>query len=175
MWSNTDVRKLSSARIEEYFAEHLSVRVRTLLAHYRMTHERGTSKDRTYSGDVGQLEACYLASLVSGRTVLNLVGVGKDRKGLAPFSFKPDDIGADDLGGKLCTFPLPPADDDLFSNFLRMADKAAAHFTTPVLHPWNRSHEAILRIYDYAKVHLYDATGRSALSVWYQSRLRSLT
>jgi hypothetical protein len=159
--------KLSSAQIEEYFAKHLRVRVRTLLAHYWMTHERGTGKDKSYCGDLGQLEACYLASLVSGRIILNLVGIGKEPKGLKPFLFKPDDVGADDLGGKLVTFPLPAADDDLFSGFLRMADKAAAHFTTPIDHPWERSHEAIVRIYDYAKLHVYNATGRSVLPVWY--------
>lgn len=159
--------KLSSGQIEEYFAEHLPVRLRTLLAHYRMTHERGTKKDKSYRGDLGQLEACYLASLVSGRTILNLVGIGKSANGLKRFKFKPDDITAEDLGGMLVAFPLPPADDDLFTSFLKMADKAAAHFTTPMQHPWEQSHEAILRIYEYAKLHVYDATGRSALPVWY--------
>ena len=66
-----------------------------------MTHEPGTGKDKSYRGDLGQLEACYLASLVSGRTILNLVGIGKDANGLKPFVFKPDDIAADDLG-ELC-------------------------------------------------------------------------
>lgn len=141
--------------------------MRTLLAHYRMTHERGTRKDKSYSGDLSQLEACYLASLVSGRILLNLVGIGKDQNGLKPFSFKTDDVTAEDLGGTLVPFPLPAEDAGLFVGFLRMVDKAAAHFTTPLDHPWERSHEAILWIYDYAKRHLYDATGRSVLPVWY--------
>lgn len=166
--AETVMGKLSNEQIKEYFDVHLPVRLRTLLAHYRMTHERGTDKDKPYDKDLGELEACYLASLVSGRIILNLVGIGKDRKGLLkPFDFKNDDVTADDLGGKLVTFPLTPEDRDLFEAFLKMADKAAAHFTIPIHHPWWRSHEAILRIYDYARRHLYEATGRPVLPVWY--------
>lgn len=159
--------KLSDDHIEEYFALHLPVRLRTLVAHYRMTHDRRTGKPKSYGGDLGQLEACYLASLVSGRTILNLIGVGRDSKGLKDFSFKNDDVRAEDLGGTLVKFPLPTTDSDLFTGFLRMTDKAAAHFTIPIQHPWDQSHEAILRIYDYARFHLYDATGRQMLPIWY--------
>ena len=51
--------------------------------------------------------------------------------------------------------------DDLFRNFLIMADQAAAHFTLPVNHDWSKADEVILRIHRHLKVNLYDPTGRA--------------
>ncbi|MCL4783506.1 MAG: hypothetical protein KJZ70_10770 [Bryobacterales bacterium] len=161
--------KLNTADIKDYLEIHLPVRVRTLLAHYRMTHERGTESDSRYTGDLGQLEACYLASLVSGRILLNLVGIGiaKDGQGLVKFRFHGSDVGADDLGGSLVSLPLPETDEELLGGLLRMANKAAAHFTTPERHAWQRSHNAILLVHRYVDRHVYQPNGRLILPIWY--------
>lgn len=42
-----------------------------------------------------------------------------------------------------------------------MADKGAAHLTTPMKHPWEETHIAISRICYYLRVHLYDAAGKT--------------
>jgi hypothetical protein len=154
--------KLDAVQIETYFEIHLPPRVRGLSAHYRMTHKAGTTVPKEWDGDLGQLEACYLASLVNGRMFLNLIGVGKDKNGaLKPFSFEDDDVSAEDLGGKLLDVSkLTLEDNELFRVFIRMADKAAAHFTLPFDHPWERSHEAILRIYQHVNANLYEPAGR---------------
>ena len=154
--------KLDARQIETYFEINLPPRVRGLIAHYRMTHEPGSTVPKAWRGDLGQLEACYLASLVNGRMFWNLMGVGKDRDGaLKPFRFENDDVSAEDLGGKLLDVPgLTVEDDELFRVFIRMADKAAAHFTLPFDHPWERSHEAILRIYQLVSANLYEPAGR---------------
>lgn len=160
--------KLDTGLIEAYFEIHLPPRVRAMIAHYRMTHEPRTSIDKGWNGDLGQLEACYLASLVTGRTLLNLIGIGKDKNGIPKaFTFEPDDVSAADLGGKLLDVSrLSPADDELFRGFLRMADKAAAHFTLPFAHPWERSHEAIFRIHHHLNAHLYGPAGKVIVPVW---------
>jgi hypothetical protein len=94
---------------------------------------------------------------------LNFLGIGKDKLGtLKPFQFEPDDVSAEDLGGRLIDLPtLPPDERYLFRGFLRMADKAAAHFTRPIEHDWTKSHEVIIRIYERLRAHVYQPTGRS--------------
>jgi hypothetical protein len=113
-------------------------------------------------GDAGQLDACFVASLVTGRLFLNLLGIGKDSTGkLCRFGSLPDDVNAEDLDGKFIDLAsLPTADDSLFAPFIKMADKAAAHFTMPMAHDVSKTHEVILRIHHYLKVDLYDYTGR---------------
>jgi hypothetical protein len=49
----------------------------------------------------------------------------------------------------------------LFIGFLKMADKAAAHLTMPMKHPWERTHEVIALICEYLKLQLYARTGRA--------------
>jgi hypothetical protein len=150
--------KLHAGQIEEYFAVHLPYRTRILLAHYKMTRPNG------WSGNPAWLDACFVASLVTGRLFLNVLGVGKEGGALACFSAQPDDVTVDNLGGKLLDpATLPAADRDLFFDFLKMADKAAAHFTTPMNHDWTKTHDVIQRIHHYLKVNLYDQAGRSGL------------
>jgi hypothetical protein len=148
------VNKLTSIQIGEYFKEHLPYRTGMLLAHYRMTR-------KSWTGDVNWLNACFVASLVTGRLFLNFLGIGKENGKPCPFRSRADDVDAQDLGGKLIDLAtLPPGDEALFMEFLKMADKAAAHFTTPIVHDWSKTHEMILRIHHYLKVNLYDHTGR---------------
>jgi hypothetical protein len=91
-------------------------------------------------------------------------GFGKNNKTgtLAQYEFKPSDVAIDDLG-RLLIDPatLPSEEQSLFFNFLAMADKAAAHFTTPTDHDWARTHDVILRIDWYLKLNLYDHIGRA--------------
>jgi hypothetical protein len=146
--------KLSPAEIDEYFEKHLPYRIGILLAHYWMT--RGP-----WTGDPGRLNACFVASLVTARMFLNVLGIGKKGGALAPYVPKPDDVTAVDLGGLLIDpATLPKTEHNLFLDFLKMADKAAAHFTIPIAHDWTKTHEVILRIRHYLKVNLYDHTGR---------------
>lgn len=88
--------KLSTAEVEEYFKHHLPYRIGILLAHYNMSRQ-------SWHGDLAQLNACFVASLVTARMFLNMLGVGKDSDGEL-CAFKPrkknsDDIMVDDLGG----------------------------------------------------------------------------
>lgn len=130
-----------------------------MLAHYRMASTRWT-------GDVAQLNACFIAALVTGRLFLNVLGIGKRRVGdnvaLDRFSPQDSDVMVDDLGCLLIDpAALPAADRDLFLDFLNMADKAAAHFTIPMNHDWAKTREVIHRIHYYLKLNLYDHTGRA--------------
>jgi hypothetical protein len=130
--------KLTPVQIDEYFENHLPYRTGILLAHYRMTRE-------SWTGDVGTLNACFVASLVTGRLFLNVLGVGKKGGQLCPFGGRGDDVNAEDLGGKFIDLAkLPQGDKALFIGFLKMADKAAAHFTMPMTHDWSKTHEVIL-------------------------------
>jgi hypothetical protein len=147
--------KLTASQIDEYFAIHLPYRTRILLAHYRMTRE-------PWRGDRAQLEAAFEASLITGRMYLNVLGVSKNRRDdLVPSSPQDDDVSAADLGGTPVDIDtLTPDDVSLFTGFLKMADKGAAHLTMPMQHPVEQTHIAIVRICELVKAHLYDATGR---------------
>ena len=56
---------------------------------------------------------------------------------------------------------LPARERQLFLDFLKMADKAAAHFTVPITHDWTKTHDVVLRVHHHLKVCLYDYTGRT--------------
>jgi hypothetical protein len=95
---------------------------------------------------------------------LNMLGIGKRKDGttLAAISGRNTDVLADDLGGTLIDSAILPTDEQqLFLNFLKMADQAAAHFTTPVAHDWTKTHDVILRVHAYVKTNLHDPTGRT--------------
>jgi hypothetical protein len=95
--------------------------------------------------------------------VLNMLGIGKNSKKNCLISFRPydTDVCVDDLGGVLIDLAtLPRADQDLFLNFLKMADQAAAHFTIPITHDWTVTHDVILRVHEYLKMNLYEPTNR---------------
>jgi len=52
---------------------------------------------------------------------------------------------------------MPNKDDkELFTRFMKMADKACALFTMPAKHAWEETHQAIRRLCSYFKVYLYD-------------------
>jgi hypothetical protein len=88
-----------------------------------------------------------MATLVTARLFLDLLGRGKRGGRLVPFEPKADDIVATELGGTLLDpTTLSQAERDLFLDFLIMADKAAAHFTVPIKHDWSKTHDVILRI-----------------------------
>jgi|SRR5271157_2865420 len=150
--------KLTPAEIEEYFAIHLPYRTGILLAHSRIRPP--------WPGNVGILNACFVASLVTGRLFLNFLGIGKKKKKdgtwtLDRFAAMPTDVTVEDLGGELIDpASLPQEDQDLFLPFIVMADQAAAHFTVPNNHDWTKTHEVIRRIHHYLKVNLYDKAGR---------------
>jgi len=81
---------------------------------------------KPWIGDPGQLAACFVASLITGRLFLNVLGVGKKGGRLVRFVPQNDDVTIDALGG----LPIDPAtlaeeEQTLFFNFLKMADKAA--------------------------------------------------
>lgn len=146
--------KLTPAQIDEYFKKHLPYRTGILLAHHRMTRS-------AWSGDTGQLNACFIAALVTGRLFLNMLGIGKRGGSLASFTPKSDDVTVEDLGGaSLDPVALPMADQAFFLDFLIMADKAAAHFTLPLPHDWSRTDEVILRIHHFLAINLYGHTSR---------------
>jgi len=88
------MNKLNPAQINEYFDKHLPYRTRIMLAHYKMTRTG-------WNGNPAWLDACFIASLVTARLYLNVLGVGKIGGALACFSPQPDDVTSDDLGGKL--------------------------------------------------------------------------
>jgi hypothetical protein len=125
--------KLTESQIDEYFAVHLPYRTRILLAHYRMTRE-------PWRGDRAQLEAAFEASLITGRMYLNVLGISKNRHDvLVPSRPQDDDVSAGDLGGTLVEIAtLTPEDVSLFTGFLRMVDKGAAHLTMPMQHRSSR-------------------------------------
>ena len=155
--------KLTASAIDEYFDVHLPYRTRIMLAHYKMTHD-SAGKDKPWTANPAWLDACFVASLVSGRLYLNVLGVGK--KGGAPCAFvqQPDDVTVDDLGGlRVDPATLSVNEQKLFLDFLTMADKAAAHFTIPKSHDWTKTHDVIELIHGYLKSNLYDAVGRTGL------------
>jgi hypothetical protein len=150
--------KLNSDQIEEFFSEHLPYRRGILLAHTEMCRQG------PWKGDPARLNACFVASLVTGRLFLNFLGVKRSAKDDSLQACKPwdDDVSSVDLGGTFVGIgTLPPHDVELFTGFLKMADKAAAHFSKPEERPWRDTHEAIERIDHYLTVHLYDACRRT--------------
>lgn len=142
-------------QIEEYFSEHLPYRYGILLSHRRLCEAGGGN------GDSAVLNACFIASLVTGRLFLNLLGIKRNAKNDSLQACDPwdDDVSSVDLGGTFVDIgTLSPQDVKLFTGFLKMADKAAAHFTLPMRHPWEEAHEAIERIQHYLRIHLYNTS-----------------
>ena len=149
--------KLIPTEIDEYFEKHLPYRIGILLAHYKMTRV-------SWTGDAAQLNACFIAALVTARLFLNLLGIGKTGTTLTAYSPQPDDVIANDLGGKLIDpATLSAGERDLLLGFIVMADKAAAHFTLPMEHDWTKTDEVIKLIHGYLRSNLYDPAGRTGL------------
>jgi len=134
-----------------------------MLAHYKMTHD-SAGLDRAWKNDPAWLDGCFIASLVTGRLYLNVLGIGKRDRALTPFGNKGNDVMVDDLGGVRLDVPkLPGGEQQLFLDFLIMADKAAAHFTMPKNHDWSKTHDIMRLIHGYLKSNLYYPAGRSEL------------
>jgi hypothetical protein len=151
---------LDQQEIERHFREDLPYRTGILLAHYKMTRKCWTY-DR---GPATWPNACFLASLVVGRTYLSMLGIGKRGNALAPFKAQDTDITFENLGGTLVDVSTLTTDDhDLLLGFIIMADRAGAHFTLRKSHPWERTHEAVEWIHGHLKTNLYDATKRTGL------------
>jgi hypothetical protein len=161
------MEKLDATQVKDYFNIHLPYRMRIMLAHYKMTHD-SVGNGISWAGDPGRLDACFIASLVTTRLFLNVIGVGKDKDAgtLGNFREKPDDVTVDDLGGtRLDPTTLPRVEHDMLFDFVKMADKASAHFTIPIPHDWTKTHDVILLIHHYVKLHLYDPTGNTILPI----------
>ncbi|HEY2382991.1 MAG TPA: hypothetical protein VGK48_17580 [Terriglobia bacterium] len=128
-----------------------------------MTHDLDGA-DKPWYSDPAWLEACFVASLVTARMYLNVLGIGKEDNRLTPFVARRDDITVDDLGGRRVDVKkLFPDEKQLILNFLTMADKAAAHFTSPMSHDWDKTHDVIKIVHRLLKTQLYDPTGRTGL------------
>src|SRR5258708_33353336 len=91
--------KLDANQINQYFEVHLPYRTRILLAHYKMRHN-AVGNFVPWTGPQAWLDACFVASLVTARLYLNMLGIGKKDNGLVNFEDKRDDVTVDDLGGK---------------------------------------------------------------------------
>ena len=155
--------KLSVPQIDDYFEKHLPYRTRIMLAHYKMTHDANGNR-KAWTGDPGWVDACFIASLVTTRLYFNVLGMGKVDGQLGHFQPKPDDVTVDDLGGKrVDTTMLPASEKALLFDFLRMADKAAAHFTIPIQHDCSKTHDVVRIIHGYLQTHLYAQAGRTGL------------
>jgi hypothetical protein len=150
--------KLNKDQIDEFFSEHLPYRYGILLAHTKLC------LIGPWTGDPAVLNACFVASLITGRLFLNLLGIKRNVKDdfLQPCRAWDDDVSSVDLGGTFVDIgSLPTRDVELFTGFLKMADKAAAHFSRPERRPWEDAHEAIERIVHYLGIHLYAASHRT--------------
>lgn len=157
--------KLTTSEIDDYFKVHLPYRTRILLAHYKMTHD-SAGKDQSWNLNPAWLDACFVASLVTGRLYLNVLGIGKDKKGTKLCRYQPraNDITVDDLDGMaLDPTRLLVGEEKLFLDFMIMADRAAAHFTILEPHDSAKTHNVVQRIHHYLQVNLYDASGRRGL------------
>jgi len=159
------MHKLNANQINEYFDVHLPYRTRILLAHYKMRHTAEGAFVQ-WTGHQAWLDACFVASLITARLYLNMVGIGKNRHGtaLVDFDAKRDDVTVDDLGGTRVSIPsISLSDQKMLLDFIIMADKAAAHFTTPIPHDRTTIPKVILMIHRYVKTHLYDVVGKAGL------------
>jgi hypothetical protein len=163
---NKEMNKLPPQLLEEYFAIHLPYRLRILLAHYRMTR-------RTWAGDQAQVEAAFEASVITGRLLLHVLGIGRTGNGVGRPRVETDDVDATDLGTHPIDLSAIPKDDEkLFSEFIRMAHKASAHFTKPDTYAVEQTHIAITRICEYVKEHLFDKTMHRSVDI--ENHLASL-
>jgi hypothetical protein len=159
--------KLSPELMEEYFAIHLPYRLRILLAHYRMTRH-------PWIGERAQLEAAFEASVITGRLLLHILGIGRIGNGIGRPRVESDDVNAADLGTQLVDLSaIPQADEQLFSEFIRMAHKGSAHFTMPDTYAVEQTHVAVTRICEYVKKHLFDKTGHRSIDI--ESHLASIS
>jgi hypothetical protein len=152
------MNKLQAHQVIDYLDTHVPYRLGILLAHYRISVKKSPLVD-----DHAVANACFVASLVTARMCLNMLGIAKDKRKNCLVRFQPrdTDVCADDLGGTLID-PATLAQDEqhLFLNFLKMADQAAAHFTVPIIHDWKVTHEVIRRVHGHLKTHLYGPTNR---------------
>ena len=147
--------KLTLTQIEEYFEIHLPYRNRILTAHKELCALGA------YHGNPAILQSCFEASLITGRMYLHVLGVSKKSNSITVPNYRADDLSAEDLGGKLVDLNSLSLDDkEDFLNFLVMADKSAAHLTTPRHHDWKNTHVVIDKIVINIISHIYTPTGR---------------
>lgn len=124
--------KLTPEQVDEYFEIHLPYRTRILLAHFKMRHHADTGTFMSWEGTQPWLYAAFVAFLVTARLYLNVLGIGKDGGTLVNFRAQADDITVDDLGGRRVDIAtISATDQKMLLDFLVMADKEAAHFTSP--------------------------------------------
>jgi hypothetical protein len=144
-----------------------------MLAHYYMTHD-DAGRDLAWDGTKGPntwLNACFEASVITGRIYVNVLGLFRSDKANKLYSkdhkdFRDDDVSASELGGSLVNLNSMSEDDrKLLLAFMLMADKASAHLTKPKNHDWQDAHEAIRRICQFLKAHLYEPTGRQCAEI----------
>jgi hypothetical protein len=158
--------KLTRSQVDEYFTIHLPYRTGILLAHFKMRHHAVTGKFTPWNGTPSWLDSAFVAFLVTARLYLNVVGIAKNGKGtkLVNFEARADDITVDDLGGRRVSIAtISAADQKMLLDFLVMADKAAAHFTSPCPHDRTTIPRVVILIHGYLKTHLYDVLGRTDL------------
>lgn len=157
------VGTLSKIEIDKHFREDLPYRTGVLLAHYKMTRQPWTAE----RGPTAWLNACFIASLIVGRTYLNMLGIGKspdDLEKVGKHTCRNDDVCVQHLGGTLVDISKLTAEEHkLLRGFIKMADKAGAHFTRRGDHALDRTHEAIMWIHAHLKANLYEPTDRSGL------------
>jgi len=147
--------KLTSEQIDEYFKIHLPYRNRILTAH------KNLCALGAYHGNPAILQSCFESSLITGRMYLNVLGISKKNNSVDRPNYRPDDLNAEDLGGKLVDLnTLSQTDKDDFLNFLIMSDKGAAHLTLPRRHDWENTHVVIDKIVSLVKTNVYSPTGR---------------
>jgi hypothetical protein len=109
--NQSSMGKLQPQEVVKYLDTHVPYRLGILLAHYRMTR-------RPWRGDQAILDACFVASLVTARMFLNMLGIDKDKNGLMCFSPMKTDVCVDDLGGVLIDpATLAAAEQKLCINF----------------------------------------------------------
>ena len=108
-----------------------------------------------WTGKQAWLDACFVASLVTARLYLNMLGIAKKGNSLVAFEDKGDDVTVDDVGGKRVSIStISQADQGRCCSIsILMADKAAAHFTTPKNHDRTTIPKVILMVHGYIKTH----------------------
>lgn len=107
--------------ITAFLEVHIPNRMGILMSHKELCK-------KTYIGDPRILNACFIASLVVGRVLLNMLGIGKNSGQLGTPVYKSNDVNANDLGFNLVSITeLSKQDKDDFLNYIIIADRASAH------------------------------------------------
>ena len=144
---------MTQDEIDRYFRDHIPYRLKLLLEYV----------DNDTASPPMKSHAHFIASIITGRLILQFLGIGTSSTKQCLVKYRPgdDDVNVTHLGGQAIEIStLGTGQQQAIYDYMVMANKAAAHFTMEMPHDYDDAHRIALVIFRLLQQHLYNPTNR---------------